>query len=1828
MSKAAALEVAFREHGAYGNNTHITMEEKGTIPIEVVANMLGQSGEIPGDHRNMKGEEWEEFKADLTANGMHYGIFIVVEVGEPIRVWEGNHRRDAAVELGWDEIPVQIRYFGHAEQDGTLMERWERGGIRAFGRKIGPWYHASDHDLPIGTTLLPGGDGHKAHGDSRPDRVYFSNDPWVAISHWPATQFVDGVAALYEVQPNGEIEDDANFLPGWEGESHCAPSATIVRRVPYEEIRAGTVPGMGKHFVRKANFTDYSPEDLDEHGHTKIPEGILTIYRAIVLDIDWNLPDGERIRRVLDGMRDRKASDRWSHWTWDLEWAKWFADNLADSNHEPGKFTYGPQVSDDGYEFEGDNNRTRIVIEADIDWDLVERDHKVVEWLRHGMDIPEPELLLKPGARITVRAVWMGKAWHKNGKDWTRYPTGAMRVVANVDDYGSSHQPPDDGAPLHDLIGQFPDDVYDRPDLYDHTGGTSLADRDSARAIRRYRGKPNDSVTIYRAVPPGVTEIETGNWVTLSEQYALDHSYQFGDDVGHWPILSASVPAHTIRNGGNDIVEWGYWGPPITNARKVAASGWSTRMKELNQRAEEQMRKHPGMGDLRPKPIPREMTLYRGVPMSKDLYDRVQVHMQRWRDRKAQGDTDNWYQSPEAKDAARMVVDHFISNGHPKGDFTLGRHWSRKEVIASTFSRHYSSDDINSIVFEATVDEAYEDPQWHNTDGKLRIYEGEVNLYAGSLVGIKAVHINGARIELPSRIAARASKTASAFQPAIVASWESSRPWDAPRADLEAQRVPGFRVGNARGTESASFEGGFIVLKEQWFTYPTDARRAICYHEAGHGLETKAGYDEIASAFGVGNVLDIIDLPGAQRFGYNPDEIVAQAYSVLWTEPQWASFDGGSEILAAVARLAQTHGYPLPTGAKTAAAAPAFLYHGTKKANVPSILREGIRPTKAWHGEGDAWVYLASSLSAVVEATGSGSSPVFLIDTRGLDIEDSPAALSNDAWRTRGHIPVSNIVGVRWFDCKLEDGSYLYALRVAAPGRPVYEGPWRAYDSEEQYDIEGVIRRYASGAHTASATAGPIYRGFQVKLPDDLLAKIRELARPPTTMEEKGRDRKIGRLVVDWLQSNHWDGDWGLGRHWTTSKQFATAAAMQGGTYGGIGILLTATYDPSGQQTELDQDEKRWAKSESEIRLLPGAKVAVTNVEFVNFYALDPKWVTTMDGPIQATASTTTYYHGTMADLPPGTILVPGGEKARMRGDTYVHFSTDLSTAFVFAGANGDVGHVYEVEPIGEVQAWRFNEFSFRAPQARIVREVSVPESSREYVNPRWGTRVGAVGPDYYRLVEETLAESKVKGTSDFGSTAEAQQYVRSIVPDVDVTVKVTHEGPNGEMKLGAKAWVYQRGGRWFMSLRPEHATKANALHEIAHIIDVERNGYPERGGEGIDLEQTWAHGPLFQEVLAELQERTAKVGDLRTIKREDGKRRLSDAQVLKRCREVVDAVGREHGVDLSGVEVEINVDYLPSGVEARYIAEGRDARTTTSRILISTFLTEDMKHPETGVQSFRQLAHEATHAVSDQLFIYEGHTQDFEEGATEILSVWHWAKEGQPFGHNDAFRDDGKWVDGIRALVHRANYHDLIAGVLRRAASKVGWQPATMIAYIRATYGNYREVLGFMQDNDANFPPPAGVRPDGESLLLWLVTEGIKRGASRTASFDVDQIREHLADLDLPSPARDGDCIWVSGAVAKALKDHGIDAEVEQVTGWDYLMGHRVVVFAHMAVRVGDTIVDASATQYDASLPSVWVIEADEYLNELAKATGVMQVTFGMSATGVNYDALARSEP
>ena len=112
--------------GEEGNRDHITRVERGMVPIEWVRNLMGASGERPGEHRNHQGLDWEAFKDVLSAGGeggIHAPLFITVDHGQEPLISEGNHRRDAYAELGATHVPAEIRYFGHAERQGLVGRR-------------------------------------------------------------------------------------------------------------------------------------------------------------------------------------------------------------------------------------------------------------------------------------------------------------------------------------------------------------------------------------------------------------------------------------------------------------------------------------------------------------------------------------------------------------------------------------------------------------------------------------------------------------------------------------------------------------------------------------------------------------------------------------------------------------------------------------------------------------------------------------------------------------------------------------------------------------------------------------------------------------------------------------------------------------------------------------------------------------------------------------------------------------------------------------------------------------------------------------------------------------------------------------------------------------------------------------------------------------------------------------------------------------------------------------------------------------------------------------------------------------------------------------------------------------------------------------------------------------------------------------------------------------------------------------------------------------------------------------------------------------------------
>lgn len=192
------------------------------------------------------------------------------------------------------------------------------------------------------------------------------------------------------------------------------------------------------------------------------------------------------------------------------------------------------------------------------------------------------------------------------------------RMATDVSEYGMAHRPPgpSSGAPLYDLTGGgqvYPDDVYSPNGLRYYGDTTSRADRESMNVIQTMRGKPDATVTMYRAVPKvstnaeklskledqmaafmrrgklpsdafttdgnkwydwaakerdrlksapespeaGINAINPGDWVTISRSYAKDH----GESSlrGEYKILSKKVKVRDLYTNGDSLSEFGYW---------------------------------------------------------------------------------------------------------------------------------------------------------------------------------------------------------------------------------------------------------------------------------------------------------------------------------------------------------------------------------------------------------------------------------------------------------------------------------------------------------------------------------------------------------------------------------------------------------------------------------------------------------------------------------------------------------------------------------------------------------------------------------------------------------------------------------------------------------------------------------------------------------------------------------------------------------------------------------------------------------------------------------------------------------------------------------------------------------------------------------------------------------------------------------------------------------------------------------------------------------------------------------------------------------------------
>ena len=128
-----------------------------------------------------------------------------------------------------------------------------------------------------------------------------------------------------------------------------------------------------------------------------------------------------------------------------------------------------------------------------------------------------------------------------------------------MSEYHMSHRPAgrEYGAPLWDLTQIYPSDVYSLRGLRFYGGGADI-DRYAYQVIKSVRGQPDAKVKIYRAVPRGVTTINSGDWVTIVKEYAYMHAINDDDPINDDDVISMEVAADDIFTDGNSWLEWGY----------------------------------------------------------------------------------------------------------------------------------------------------------------------------------------------------------------------------------------------------------------------------------------------------------------------------------------------------------------------------------------------------------------------------------------------------------------------------------------------------------------------------------------------------------------------------------------------------------------------------------------------------------------------------------------------------------------------------------------------------------------------------------------------------------------------------------------------------------------------------------------------------------------------------------------------------------------------------------------------------------------------------------------------------------------------------------------------------------------------------------------------------------------------------------------------------------------------------------------------------------------------------------------------------------------------
>ena len=231
------------------------------------------------------------------------------------------------------------------------------------------------------------------------------------------------------------------------------------------------------------------------------------------------------------------------------------------------------------------------------------------------------------------------------------------------------------------------------------------------------------------------------------------------------------------------------------------------------------------------------------------------------------------------------------------------------------------------------------------------------------------------------------------------------------------------------------------------------------------------------------------------------------------------------------------------------------------------------------------------------------------------------------------------------------------------------------------------------------------------------------------------------------------------------------------------------------------------------------------------------------------------------------------------------------------------------------------------------------------------------------------------------------------------------------------------------------------------------------------------------------------------------GEKKLTTPQVHAAVRKVAQGVADFYGGDKAAVEAHHEGEYMASvGGVARFRHPGE----LMAGINYGDKVMDTVRDPEYGVHDLRIVAHEAAHSISGtRPGPLPGFSQTFEEGGAEVLSLWFWHHRAQPLDERDATRLSGKWTKpGADTLAHSVVYRPYVEELMRRAASKVGWDRTALIDEIEHVMrGDHTVRLKFRDETDEHFPLPKdlpdmpraiGREEEGDQavpLIRWLIS-------------------------------------------------------------------------------------------------------------------------------------------